>query len=72
MIRSFGVARVMSVKRMQMRAPGRIHSASGRHPMGETSAASSARRSSSSPAWADGWITVVRSSGNSTGRFPVP
>ena len=50
MSRSFGVARVMSVWTTQMRDSGVMEDVSAVAPMGASSAAKSAQRSSESPA----------------------
>ena len=68
--RSLGVARVMSLKVTQTRAPGRIHWRSGGAPMGCSRARSTAARSSGKPGACVGSMTVVRPSGNSTGNRP--
>ena len=70
MIRSFGVARVMSVNRMQIFVCGLISSRNGLDAMGCASACITAAFSSAKPGVWLGSITVVRPSGNSTGNQP--
>ena len=72
MMRWFGVARVMSVKLTHTFASGVSHSRKGFAPMGLSSAASSAAFSSASAGLCAGSMTVVRVSGNSTGKWPWP
>ena len=72
MIRSFGVARVMSVKAMQIFASGEMRSSNGWLPIGFCSASSTAAFSSAKPSMCAGSMTVVRSSGTSMGRWPEP
>ena len=70
MIRSFGVARVMSVKVMHTFCPGFTISFNGLAPIGFSSAWITAARSSGSPALCRGAMTVVRSLGSSIVRWP--
>src|SRR6266702_4382384 len=72
MSRSLGVARVMSVKTIQMRCSGLIHWRKGAALIGLSSDATILRRSSARPGTCEGLITVVHPSGNSTARVPLP
>ena len=72
MIRSFGVARVMSVKAMQILVSVEMRSSNAWLPIGFCSALVTAVFSSAKPSMCAGSMTVVRSSGTSMGRWPEP
>jgi hypothetical protein len=70
MIRWFGVARVMSVNRMQILEFDRTQLRSAGVPIGWSKATRNASFSSRSPGRNVGWMSVVRSSGKSTSTRP--
>jgi hypothetical protein len=72
MMRSLGVARVRSVKRMQIFVSALINCLSGFSLIGFSNAANNEARSSGNPSRGVGVMTVVRSSGHSMGNCPLP